>query len=179
MGRARSKQLILAAAMFGCLAGSSTLKAQSGDMAVVVSNQNPVNSISSAELRRMFMGETRFWNNSTKNVVTVIMRAPGAPDRDVVLKVLFRMSEAEYRKYWIGRVNSGEASSAPAEVFASGALQVLIREIPGAIGVVRTSDVRPAMKVLKIDGHLPGEPAYTLRDNNFPGMNITVSERSD
>jgi hypothetical protein len=61
------------------------------------------------------------------------------------------MAETEYRKYWIGRVNRGEAGSAPAEVFASGALQGLVRDIPGAIGVVKTSDVKSAMKVLKVE----------------------------
>ena len=175
MERARSKQLILAAVMFGCLACSSTLNAQSEDAAVVVNKQNPVNSISSEELRRMFMGEMKFWNKSN-NAVTVIMRAPGAPEREVVLKVVFRMSETEYRKYWIGRVNRGEASSAPAEVFASGALQGLVRDIPGAIGVVKTSDVKSAMKVLKVDGHLPGEPGYSFRENNSPNTEATISE---
>jgi ABC-type phosphate transport system substrate-binding protein len=178
MGHVRSKRLILAAVLFACVAGSSILKAQSEDMAVVVNKNNPVNSISSAELRRMFTGETRFWNNS-KNVVTVIMRAPGAPERDVALKAVFRMSEAEYGKYWIGRINRGEASSAPAEVFASGALQGLVREIPGAIGVVKRSEARPEVKVLKIDGHLPGEPGYNFRENNSSSTNLTMSERTD
>ncbi len=177
MGRARSKQLILAAVMFGCLAGSSTLKAQGEDMAVVVNKQNPVTGVSSTELQRMFMGEMKFWSKSN-NAVTVIMRAPGAAERDVVLKVVFRMSEAEYRKYWIGRVNRGDASSAPAEVFASGALQGLVRDIPGAIGVVKTSDVRSAMKVLKVDGRLPGEPGYSFRETNSPNASVTMSDAS-
>jgi ABC-type phosphate transport system substrate-binding protein len=175
MKRARSKELILAAVMFGCLAGSSTLKAQSEDVAVVVNKQNPVNGVSSTELQRMFMGEMKFWSKSN-NAVTVIMRAPGAPERDMALKVVFRMSEAEYKKYWIGRVNSGEASSAPAEVFASGALQGLVREIPGAIGLVKTSEVRSPLKVLKVDGRLPGDPGYNLRENGSPNKNVTISD---
>lgn len=178
MGRVRSKQLILAAVMFSCLAGSRTLKAQSEDMAVVVNKQNPVTSITSAELRKILMGETKFWAK-TNNVVTVVMRAPGAPERDLALKVMFRMSEADYRKYWIGRVNSGDATSAPAEVFANGALQGLVSEIPGAIGLVKTSDVRSAVKVLKIDGHLPGESGYNLRENSSPSTNVTASKRTD
>src|SRR2546427_8137105 len=50
-------------------------------LAVVVNRQNPLNNISVAELQRIFTGERRFWNNS-KNPVTVIMLALGAPGRD-------------------------------------------------------------------------------------------------
>jgi phosphate transport system substrate-binding protein len=167
------KELTLAAALLSCLAGARPLKAQNEDLAVVVNRANPVNNLSSTEIRKMFLGETRFWNKS-KNVVTVIMRAPGAPERDVVLKVVYHMSDAEYKKYWIGRVNTGEASSGPAEVFASGALQGLVRDIPGAIGVVKSADVSSGMKVLKVDGHLPGESGYSFRDS--PNPNVVISD---
>jgi ABC-type phosphate transport system substrate-binding protein len=174
MRRARYKRLILAAVILAGLAASTTVKAQSEDMAVVVNRANPVSSISLAELRKMFLGEAKFWNNS-KTVVTVIMRAPGASERDVTLKVAFRMSEDEYKKYWIGRINRGETVSAPAEVFAGGSLQGLVREVPGAIGVVKTSEVRAEVKVLRIDGHLPGEPGYSFRDDHFSTTAVTAS----
>jgi ABC-type phosphate transport system substrate-binding protein len=170
-----SKQLTLALVFLGCLAGSRLLTAQTEEMAVVVNKANPVNGLSSGELQRIFMGETKFWNKSN-SVVTVIMRAPGAPERDEVLSVVFRMSEAEYKKYWIGRMNSGEASSVPAEVFANGALQGLIREVPGAIGVVKASEVTSGVKVLKVDGHLPGESGYSFRSTR--NKSVTISDAS-
>jgi ABC-type phosphate transport system substrate-binding protein len=175
MALARFKQLTLAAMFLGCLAGSSPVKAQTEDMAVVVNKANPVNSLSSGELQRIFLGETQFWNKS-KNVVTVIMRAPEAPERDMVLNVLYRMSDTEYRKYWIGRINKGEASSAPAEVFANGALQGLVRDIPGSIGVVKASEVSSGVKVLKVDGHLPGDSGYSFRSTR--NKNVTISDAS-
>jgi ABC-type phosphate transport system substrate-binding protein len=150
------------------------LPAHGDEMAVVVNRQNSVNNISVAELQRIFVGEQRFWNTS-KNPVTVIMLAPGSPGRDAALTLVFQMSEAEYKKYWIGRVNRGEAVSPPAEVFASGGLQGLVREIPGAIGIVKSSEVRPEVKVLKIDGHLPGEPGYGFRNKTRRNVNVTAS----
>jgi ABC-type phosphate transport system substrate-binding protein len=176
MAITKFKQLTLAAVFLGCLAGPSPVKAQTEDMAVVVNKANPANDLSSGELQRMFMGETKFWNKS-KSVVTVIMRAPGAPERDVVLNVVFRMSDTEYRKYWIGRMNSGEASAVPAEVFASGGLQGLVRDIPGAIGVVRASEVNSGVKVLKVDGHLPGDSGYSFRSTR--NKNVTISDASN
>jgi hypothetical protein len=39
----------------------------------------------------------------------------------------------------------------------------LVTAIPGAIAFVIARDVEPGIKVLRIDGHLPGEPGYPLR----------------
>lgn len=170
MGYLRSNLLVVGA-MLVCFV---PLQAQGDEMAVVVNRQNPLNNISVAELQRIFTGERRFWNNS-KNPVTVIMLAPGAPGRDAALTFVFQMSEAEYKKYWIGRVNRGEAVSPPAEVFATGALQGLVREIPGAVGVVKSSEVRPEMKVLKIDGRSPGEPGYDFQTKTLRNVNVRAS----
>jgi hypothetical protein len=32
----------------------------------------------------------------------------------------------------------------------------------GAITLIDLSDVKPGMKILKVDGHLPGEPGYPV-----------------
>jgi hypothetical protein len=37
-----------------------------------------------------------------------------------------------------------------------------IGAFPGAIALVTLGDVKPGMKVLKVDGLLPGEPGYPL-----------------
>jgi hypothetical protein len=37
-----------------------------------------------------------------------------------------------------------------------------ISVFPGAITLVEASEVKPGMKVVKLDGHLPGEPGYPL-----------------
>jgi hypothetical protein len=39
----------------------------------------------------------------------------------------------------------------------------LISGIPGAIGFMDARNVRPGLKVLRVDGHLPGDKEYPLR----------------
>jgi hypothetical protein len=39
----------------------------------------------------------------------------------------------------------------------------LISVIPGAIAFIPQTDVKDGLKVVKIDGHLPGEPGYPLK----------------
>jgi hypothetical protein len=39
----------------------------------------------------------------------------------------------------------------------------LVTAMPGAIAFVDARNVRPGVKVLRVDGHLPGEKDYPLR----------------
>jgi phosphate transport system substrate-binding protein len=134
--------------------------AQNGAIAVVVNQDNPINQISLADLRKLYLGEQRFWKGHL--AVTVLMRVPGTPGRDVALKTVFRMSESQYKIYWENRVFHGEASAAPAELFSNGSAQDAVASIPGAVALVPLAQVSTRVKVLKIDGLLPDEPGYPL-----------------
>jgi hypothetical protein len=39
----------------------------------------------------------------------------------------------------------------------------LVTAIPGAIAFIDSKDVKAGAKVLRVDGHLPGEAGYPLR----------------
>jgi hypothetical protein len=39
----------------------------------------------------------------------------------------------------------------------------LTTSISGAIAVINARDVGPGVKVIRIDGHLPGQPDYSLK----------------
>ena len=72
------------------------------------------------------------------------------------------MNESEYKQYWIAQVFHGEAQAEPVTVFSNGMQKEAIGAFPGAIALVDLADVKPGMKVLKVDGHLPGEPGYPV-----------------
>jgi hypothetical protein len=135
--------------------------AQNGAIAVVVNKGNPLTQISLADLRKLYLGDQRFWKG--RLAVTALMRVTGAPEREVALRTLFRMSEPEYKTYWVSRVFHGEASAAPAELFSNGSAQDAVASISGAVALVPTSEVIPRVKVLKVDGRLPGESGYPLQ----------------
>jgi hypothetical protein len=91
------------------------------------------------------------------------MRFPGARERDVLLRVVFQMSEEQYTHYWVAKVMRAEAADPPAALFSFGIMLEGVKNNPGAIGYVNFNDVRPGVKVLRVDGLLPGEPGYALR----------------
>jgi hypothetical protein len=137
------------------------LLAQNGPIAVVVNKQNPVNNLSLAELRRLFLGEQLFWKG--RLAATILMRVSGAREREVALHALFQMNDQEYKRYWVDKIFRGEASASPAELFSNGFAQDGVASIPGAVALVFWKEVRSKVKVLKVDGHLPGDEGYPLQ----------------
>ncbi len=140
---------------------SSAQTARGGDIAVVVNPDTPVNDLSLSEVRKVLLGERQYWNS--KLPVTLLIRAPVARERDVVLRVIYQMSEAQFKQYWVAKIFRAEAASPPKIVYSNDMQYELVTAIPGAIAFVDARAVRPGAKVLRVDGHLPGDKNYPLR----------------
>jgi ABC-type phosphate transport system substrate-binding protein len=160
LGNSYLRSAMLAAALCASpLAGSPP--AFEGDIAIVVRPDVPVDSLTFAELRRLMLGDRQFWASNLK--VTLLVRAPGAREREVVLKSVYQMSEAQFRQYWIAKVFRAEAASGPKVVYSNETAAELTSAIPGAVAFVEAAKVPKGLKVLKINGALPGDKGYPLR----------------
>jgi hypothetical protein len=133
--------------------------AQTNDIAVVVSSGNPATNISLGELRKVFIGAKLAWPGGQP--IKLIGRGPGCRERLALLKLL-AMSETEYKQYWIAQVFRGEADAEPLTVPSAGMQKEALKVFPGAISLLNVGDVKPGMKVLKVDGLLPGAAGYSL-----------------
>jgi ABC-type phosphate transport system substrate-binding protein len=150
--------------MWACMALQRPSSAQTShgtDIAVVVNQDAPVGDLSLSEVRRVLLGERQYW--SSKLPVVLLIRAPVARERDVVLRVIYQMSEEQFKQYWIAKIFRAEVTSGPKIVYSNDMQYELVSAIPGAIAFVDARNVRPGEKVLRIDGHLPGERDYPLR----------------
>ena len=139
--------------------GSWDARAEEVAIAVIVNPENPVTNISFADLRRIFSGEKRTWPGGTP--IKLIVRGPGAPEREALLRLL-GISESQYKEFWTTQVFRGEAQSEPILVPSFGMKKEAVTALRGGIAMVEASKVKPDMKVVKIDGLLPGEPGYKL-----------------
>jgi ABC-type phosphate transport system substrate-binding protein len=158
--RLRGSAVLLGAALLlGALADAGRAAAE--PMAVIVHQDTPIQNLSFAEMRKVFLGERQYWNAQTP--VVLIVRAPVAPERQVVLDRIYRMSESQFKQYWIARIFRAEATSTPKVVYSNQTINELVSAIPGAISLVRADDIQPGVRTLKIDGFLPGEANYPLR----------------
>jgi hypothetical protein len=153
---------LLARAFLGvALTALATSAAFAGDIAVVVHPDVQVENLTFAELRRVLLGDREFWPSGQP--VTLIVRAPVAAERTVLLKKVYGMTEPQFRQYWIAKVFRAEAAAGPRIVVSNNESVELVGVLPGAIALVDTDDIPAGLKILKIDGRRPGEKDYALK----------------
>ena len=81
------------------------------EVAIVVRPDVPVDNLSFADLRKVLLGDRQFWTSGLR--VTLVIRSPGSHEREVVLKTIYQMSEAQFRQYWIAKVFRAEVPGGP------------------------------------------------------------------
>jgi ABC-type phosphate transport system substrate-binding protein len=131
------------------------------DVAVVVNADTPITDLSLAEVRKVFLGQRQYW--TPKIPVMLLIRAPVARERDVVLRVIYEMSEEQFKQYWVAMIFRAEVSSPPKIVYSNDMQYELVSALPGAIAFVDARNIHPGVKVVRVDGKLPGDKDYPLR----------------
>jgi ABC-type phosphate transport system substrate-binding protein len=132
----------------------------SADVAIVVHVENPESGLTSEELGRILRQEQRRFRAGGS--IYLVFQSSGSPARDVVLRRVFRMNDLELKQFWLGKLYRGEIASFPRVVDSDVAVKRLVARAPGALGFVDAAALDGSVKVLHIDGKLPGEPGYLL-----------------
>lgn len=158
-----SRPLMLASTaclLSSLLAGNRGL-AQEARFAVVVNSGNGATNIPLNELRKIFLGERRFWPGSRP--VKLVARAAGTREHKVMLNLL-GMTEREYKQYWTQQVFRGEAQAEPMTVTSAEQQVATVLRTAGAIALVDVRDLKPGLKVITVDNLEPGDKSYPLRE---------------
>jgi len=154
--------LLLSAAT---LAGTVPVVAQQAPigpaLAIIVHRSNPVDNLTSGELRRIFMLDMQTWPHGRK--ITVVLRDRGQPERADAIRLVCRLSESEYEKHILFQTFQGSVNIGPRAIQSVSGMLNFVFSAPGAIGYVNAGEVTPAVKLLRIDGMLPDDPRYPLR----------------
>ena len=147
----------------GCAALLSSTRAAhaAGDIAVIAHPGVLESGLSLQQIRTLMLGQRQFWDRTLR--VTLLIRAPVARQRSVVLEKIYAMTEAQFRQYWIAKVFRAEIVSGPKTVYSDEMSIQLVAAIPGSIAFVSHQQMPPGVNVLKIDDALPGEAEYPLR----------------
>ena len=131
------------------------------DLAIIVNKANPIEALTLAELRNVFLAERSRWPNGRR--VTITMLDIGNPEREVVLRTVYRMREADFNRSFLRARFTGETTEEPKLLASPTNMVRFIFNAPGAIGYVRASSLDGSVKVLRIDGLAPGEPGYRIK----------------
>lgn len=125
-------------------------------LAVIVNKSNPVNDLSTAELRKILLGERTVWRGSRK--IILLLPTVGSPERQTTLR-LVSMDESNYKQNWQDKASEGSVAPAAS---ASGFAVNLVADTEDAIAVVPLADVKGSVKLLRIDGASPGDSGYPI-----------------
>jgi ABC-type phosphate transport system substrate-binding protein len=130
-------------------------------LAIIVNQSNPVENFSLEELRKIFLGERSHWPNGRR--ITLVMLDETHPERKAVLRDIYSMSEKDFNNHFIQGVFTGAVFVSPKTLATPAEVRKFVFNVPGAIGYVRSSEVDPSVKVLRVDGRLPEDKDYRFR----------------
>ena len=130
-------------------------------LVIVVNRSNPIDDLTSAELRKIFLGNRSHWANGRR--ITLVMREPGEPERNTVLHEVCGMTEDQLKNHFLHGLFTGEILVSPKILSSPTGVRKFIFNVPGAIGYLRIGDVDPTVKVLRIDELMPEDKGYRLR----------------
>ena len=133
---------------------------ETGELAVIVNKANPLDSITSGDLRQMILGEKSKWPDGKK--VTAGETSGDSRGRAMTLKLVCKMTEPVLKRYYMQAVFTGKEIAQPQDFPTSAALKQFVARTPGAIGCILASEADDTVKILKVDGAAPGEPGYKL-----------------
>ena len=130
-------------------------------LAILVNRSNPVENLSFAELRKVFLGEQNHWSDGRR--ITLVMLESGKPERQVVLTLIYRMEDKDFNAYFLHHVFTGDIHAAPTTLATPTEVLKFVSNVQGAIGHLRTTAVDESVKIVRVDSVLPCDKDYSIR----------------
>lgn len=123
-------------------------KALAEELSIIVNKENPINVISSRDIKAYFLKEKVFWK-SGEGVVPLDF-STGSSERLLFLKKIINKTEVEIEEYWILRKQT-EAQYAPQQISSSKMMIKLVGSLKWAIGYVSSKYLdSEALKKIKV-----------------------------
>lgn len=130
-------------------------------LVVTVSASQSVGNLSSADLRRIYVGEMTRWPDGHR--IVPVMLPPRSRESEVFLKRVVRMSSIDFAQEWISVVFRGRAPAPPVVVAtAAEALDYVAAHHDAVAFVPEDVPRHPGVHIINIDGHSPRSSEYPL-----------------
>lgn len=130
------------------------------DLAVIVNKANLADNVSFKDLIKIFKQEKQYWKNGKK--IYLILQEAGSPEKEIALKKIYKMGNIQLKKFWLAKLFREEISSFPKTFGSNQAVKRFVSQVPNAIGYIDAALMDTSIKMLRINGKLPGEMKYIL-----------------
>jgi hypothetical protein len=130
--------------------------------AVIVSHAVPVQALTQDDLRYILTFKRTVW--TTGQPISLLLPARHLPARHFLLTRVYRMSDAELRHYTLERLIQADIDFAPKVVSSDEDAIAFAAAGTAVIAVVSAAtELPPTVRVVRIDGRLPGDTGYPLQ----------------
>jgi len=136
-----------AIALVSLLTSGAVPCAAADDCVIIVNKANPLDSMSEADVRKLFLGEKAAWPDGTKAIP--ITPTSDKPEYGPAIKKTTGMSGADLKRYFIQLSFLGKAVSPPKTLDSSASIAKFVSASRGAISCVPAADAGPTVKILK------------------------------
>ena len=157
------RNCIRMAALAVVFCGYARAQCTTNSLVVVVNKANATESLSTAQLRKLVLGDVRGWPD--RKPVTLVARDFSSKTFECVLSMIVRQSPAEYRRYVMNAEFRGEEPMAIQTADSAATAARIVAGSQGAIAIVEASAlaaIGSAVKVVRVNGKAPGEAGYPL-----------------
>jgi hypothetical protein len=132
---------------------------------VVVHPSNPVSNLSVSALHSMFSGTVTRWPNQTK--IVLAQRNTGSPANRFLMQRFLNISWQDYKRSLEGLEFMGQEPAIVRVLNSDAAACKFVFNVPAAVALIESSSAAAPdchdLRVLKIDGFLPGQGGYRLK----------------
>ena len=133
-------------------------RARTDALCVIVRSQSKERGLDLGKVRRIFLHEPT--DDADGHRFIPFNAPPHSAERTAFDRTVLGLDADEIAQHWIDQRIRGVP--APRTVPRVDLTARLVARLPGAVAYVRESQVTPEVRVLRIDGRLPGEPGYPL-----------------
>lgn len=137
------------------------LSARAESLVVIVNPVNPVDDLPFDDLVEIFKREKRQWPHDGQEIYLLVHEARSR-EQGMIREMIYEMDAFALKKLWLAKIYRGEIPSFPKVVSSNNSMREFVKNVPTAIGIIRETYVDADVKILKIDGKLPGEEGYRL-----------------
>lgn len=139
------------------------LPAAERSFVVVVSPDVPVSGLTVEEVRRIFLLQRNFWKPGEP--ATILLPEGGSSTRSFLMQKICRTDDQGLKRLILEKLYRAEIDLAPKVVRSAKETVSFVASSRGVIGLVPMEDSGGGVvKVLRIDGKLPGEEGYPLQE---------------
>jgi ABC-type phosphate transport system substrate-binding protein len=139
---------VLLAGLLVCLWTESP-SAQGPEFVIIVNKANPVRTLPVAEVRRIFMKQSRMWPHA-EPMVPVDWDSTSAI-RQVFSRQILNRSVREMAEYWVQQ-SMTRGTTPPSTQRSALAVLRFVANVPGAISYVSPGDADDTVGVIKVTG---------------------------